>query len=416
MEKELFMVRLVGIFFILTFTLSCNDDVPIKRLYTYPESNQISKFKNEDGNAELYVSLVSDLSEQIYPQTELRSQHSPSMMPSTLKVGGLPYLSTYLSTLKAKIEKENNVEYLSLAMGSTLPSNEQSNSKKMEIITKILPQLDLDFLQLGLRETQWALDNKSRRSPKNKKETPAWINSNIFSITTGKPLDHENSVPYFIKSVGKTFIGIMAITSYDSLPAEQKNEINGIYFQDPLTAILRTRNLLKSKNVHLNFLMYQGEINCPEKIMDGPLSFDQLKEDPCLQRKDSELTQLLSKLPPGTIDLVIAPSLNLSAGSLRGTPILGLPDSKYFMSLAKLVIDEKDHRISLKSSYILPPLKLCHYIFAGLEDCVLNASSEDINEMRFDYLENTAFGLIPSKFLGNQIQGDPKIEAILNDK
>ncbi len=404
------MFRVLGILFVLIFFFSCKDEAPIKQLYTYPESNLISQFKNKEGQPELYISLVGDLSQQIYPQTELRSVDSPTMMPATLKVGGLSYLSSYLKTLREKVEKESNTEYLSLAMGSTLSTKELDPSRQ-KIIQTSLPQLNFDLIQMGLQESLWAKEHSQK-----KKGSTNWINSNIFSIQTGKPLEYANSLPYWIKSVGSTFIGIMAISSFQSVNEEQKKEISGIYFQDPLTAILRTRNILKSKNVHLNILLYQGELSCPEIIYDGAISFEKLEDQTCLEKKDLELFQLLSKLPPNTIDLIVSTSLNLSAGIIANTPILGLPDSKYFVSLAKLVIDDQKHVINKKESYLLPPLKLCHQVFAGLEDCVLNAQNSSVNDKRFEYLENTAFGLIPPKFLGNQISTDSKIESYLNDK
>ena len=401
------MVRVLGILFILLFTFSCNnDEAPIKKLYTYPESSVISQFKNKEGKPELYLSLVGNLSDQVYPQTELRSTDSPAMMPSTLKVGGLAHLSSYLNTLREKIEKESNTEYLSLAMGKTV-----SQGSNLGIVTKALPYLKFDLIQMGLDESQWAKDQTS--SPF---KTTSWINSNIFSIQTGKPLEYANSLPYWIKSVGSTFIGMMAITSYKMINEKKKKDINGIYFQDPLTSILRTRNLLKSKNVHLNILLYQGELNCPEVTVDSPVSFDKITSRPCLENKDLELNQLLAKLPPNTIDLVISPGLNLSAGLIQNTPILGIPDSKYFVSMAKLVVDDNHHDIDRKESYILPPLKLCHQVFAGLEDCVLNAQKSHLNEKRFEFLENTAFGLIPAKFLGNQVSADEKVIEIINGK
>ncbi len=409
------MVRLVGIFAILLFTLSCNDEVQIKRLYTYPDSSQISAFKNKDQYPELYISLVANLADQIYPETEQRSENSPAMMPATLKVGGLSYLSSYLTTLRNKVEKESNIELLTIATGNTIPSKGQ-DPKKLEIITHSLSRLNIDLIQMGYNESQWAQAIQSKNTNEKSRDLPHWINSNIFSIKTGRPLENAGTLPFSIKSVGSTFIGLMAITSFDSLSKGQKKDINGIYYQDPLTAILRTKNLLKSKNVNLNILVYQGKLNCSESLQENPLAFDKLESNDCFKDKELELNLLLSKLPPNTIDLIITPSANISSATLKGTPILGLPKSNHFLSMAKLVIDDKEHKIIQKESYVLPPLKICHSVFAGLEDCVLNAPTEDMNEKRFEYLENTAFGLIPSKFLGNQISADEYIESIINGK
>lgn len=424
------MVRLVGIFLILGFTLSCNDEVQIKRLFTYPESNQLKKFKvqkdstleTEPSLQELYISLVSNLSEQIYPQTELRSPQSPAMMPSTIKVGGLPILSRYLETLRNKIDQEKDIHLLSLAMGATLPETLTTRSsissldqKKIDILKMTLAHLKIDYHHMGYREALWTQSHSSDQKEGNSHSQ--WINSNIFDLKTGKPLVNDHSLSYAIKKVGDTAVGIIAVTSYDSLSDEQKNEMNGIYFQDPLTAVLRTRNILKSQNVHLNILMYHGEMNCPEFLYDTPIPLSEITKFNCdANKKKNELYQLLSKLPPKTIDLIITPSLKRTAGQILGTPLLGLPRPQSFIGLAKLVINDKEHEIDFSKSYILPPLKLCHEVFAGLEDCVLNASKEEVNERRFDFLENTAFGLIPSKFLGTQILPDPILEKFINGK
>jgi len=403
------MHRSIGIVFLLLFTLSCNDKIQIKRLYTYPESNQISNFKNKD-HPELYISVVGDLSQQIYPVVEQRAEGSPSMMPSTLKVGGLSYLSSYLSTLREKINKEEGVELLTIAAGETVPNSTRSD-RKLEIITQSLNYLNLDMLHLEFNESKW-LQSQSSFSD----NLPPMVNSNIFNIKTGKPLEKADSLPYFIKEVGTTKIGIIAISSYKFLSPAQKKELNGIYYQDPLTAILRTKNLLKAKGVGIYILLYQGQLTCPETIQSIPIPFNQLETQKCLNDKSTELYKLISKLPPKTLDLVISSKTQLSSGKILETPLLGVPHSRYFISMIKLVINEKEHSIVEEESYTLPPLKLCHTVFAGLEDCVLNAPLPEMNEKRFEYLENTAFGLIPSKFLGTQIKEDSTIEKIIIGK
>lgn len=403
------MARLIGILFLLLFTLACNDKVQIKRLYTYPESNQISSFKNGK-YPELYLSIVGDLSQQIYPVVEQRSEGSPSMMPSTLKVGGIAYLSSYLSTLREKINKETGVELLSIAVGKTIP-NSTPTSRKLEIITQSINHLNLDMIHLELNESKWLRSQSS--FPEN---LPPMVNSNIFDIKTGKPLEKASALPYFIKQVGMTKIGVIAISSYNFLTPEQKKELDGIYYQDPLTAILRTKNLLKAKDVGIYILLYQGYLTCPEIVQSIPIAFEKLENQKCLQDKNSELYKLISKLPPKTLDLVISSTTQLSSGKVLETPLLGVPHSKYFISMVKLAINEEKRTIVEEESYTLPPLKICHKVFAGLEDCVLNAPLPEMNEKRFEYLENTAFGLIPSKFLGTQIKEDELIEKIINGK
>lgn len=399
-----------GMIFLLFFGFGCNDKVQIKRFYSYPESNQISAFKNSDQRPELYISVVGNLSEQIYPVSEQRGESAPTMIPSTIKVGGLSYLSSYLTTLRAKIEKEEHTELLSIAAGATIPT-EISSNKKLEIITRSLNHLNLDFLHLEFNEAKWLQAQSTEQEG-----IPVMVNSNIFDIKSGKPIEKGSTLPYFIKRVGTTHVGIIAISSYDFLSAQQKAELNGLYYQDPLTAILRTKNLLKAKNVEIVILLYQGKLNCTENIQSTPISFNKLKSLKCLEDKKIELHKILSKLPPRTLDLIISSKSHISSAKIMGIPILGIPNSNDFISLTKLTINDEKHEIVAKESYTLAPLKICHDIFAGLEDCVLNAPTPDMNTKRFDYLKNTAFGLIPAKFLGNQIKADPLIEKIINGK
>jgi len=394
------MIKAILLIFIL-LTPSCLDNVLIKEINSYPEWNDSLK-PNED---ELYLFLVADIGRNLFPKSEQKDSTSPKPMPATWNIGGISILSSYLDTIKRRFPKR------SLLFATLNIDKERFDPLKAKYLTQIIPLLPIDSFLMGINE----LMNPPAIAPDQGlfPELP-WVNSNILNIKSGESTLQWGNLPYKTFESGPHKIGVIGVSSYKLVSENEKTKIIGHYFQDPVTSILRTKNQLKKEGVSHIFLFYQSPRSCEGSIPQQGSSIAKFQARAKLCNKDYELNSILEKLPPGTIDLVLAPQSGMSHHLIKDIPVLGTSREDTFIQALKLSLNGEG--INFKESIFLPPIKLCHIMLAGTSDCYHSLGSSEIDDKRFEYLEKSAYGLIPARFLGQDILPNPSVEKILSIK
>lgn len=372
---------------LLVFLYSCNDNEKIIQIYSYPEW-QKEVFLDRMPENSFYLFNLGNPTLSLFPTQELKREDQQKAFPHKMDLGGEVVLKKYLQTLRERLgEKVKVIGYSNL---------DKQDQQKSNLILKSLKEYQLDALLLSKAD----LPSKGESENPLKKDLP-WFNTNILSITSGDPTDLYQSEPF--KVLTPHGLGLIGVTSYQTLSAQERNEISGFYFQDPVTSILRYKNILSKQKDVLITLYYNGELTCNQELPIKPISFEKL---PAMSQNctgGKELFQILKRLPPNAVDLVITGIPSLSGVLYKGKiPVLGAGGAPQYLSGFR--ITKNSQSLSLKDSLLLPPIKLCHSMFAGTQDCVFKAANEDIDDERYDLMEKSGFGLIPARFLGREIK------------
>ncbi len=393
------VIKIVLLTFIL-FLGACRDESKIENLYAYPlwQEEAIYSDKKQD----VFLFVTSDLKNTLFPKASLKPPNLPKEMPHSMKVGGAAILKSYMDILRMRFG--SRIAFLSFG-----DLNLKNQDKELRsYLEKTLHFLDFDGILLGHQDLlppnhqSFSLDVMKKTN---------WFNSSILSIKSGEPTEQWNSLPYLIIERAGKKIGFIGITSYDLMPEEEKNLINGFYFQDPVSTILRTKNLLKKEGVDLVGLFYQGPNPCGPPALNNTKQLSKL-EDSLECKKETEIQKIIDKLPPGAIDFSLGESS--STFLYRGIPVIGLQNPHEFLTGIRFTFN--DDNINWEQSLLLEPLKLCHESFAGTRDCVFDTLDKEINHKRFEKLKRTSFHMLPAKFLGHKILENQEVLNILNDK
>ncbi len=224
----------------------------------------------------------------------------------------------------------------------------------------LLRRLNYDAVLFGHQEIQ-ELGN-----PPQFASNISFINSHLFDLSSGKPYQNENMRPWrMVEKNGKKF-GVMAI---DDEGLSANKQILGLYFEDAVLGVLRQKNELKRAGADVIILLAKIQTDC-HLSSNSNLS--------CA--KNDRLYQLLSRLPPKTVDLVITNSPSLETGTLFQTSILFAPDPGlgHWLSRARIQFDDANQA----NVTLLPPLAVCDRFFHLSGDCHHPFDNEGINQKR----------------------------------
>lgn len=386
----------------LSLFLSCEDKDNYTKIHSFPEWQEERFISNT--NQDLYLFVVGDFSQNLFPQTLHKPEGMPKEVPHAIKVGGLASLSSYLKVIRDRLSDK------ALIFGMEDGNLNEEGIKKDNLLFKSLKQLSLDSILL----TKKNIPTKLNDTHENDRSGLPWLSSNILSIKTGEPIELHGTKPYQIFEKGIIKIGVIGITSYSLMNSKERNEVSGYYFQDPVTTILKYKNLLKKEGVNFLVVMFNTPQACDQGPNRRPIP---LKDLPTLEshcKNQFEGKKLLERLPPETIDLLITNQKQSSGFFYRGTPILSLYEPETFISGVRLSFN--GGTLDSRKSFSLPQIKVCHQIFVGTQDCLFKTGNEDFDSERMDILEKSAFGLVSPRFLGLEVKEDPIVNSILNDR
>lgn len=389
------MQRLFLIFITLLFHYSCDDKVRIDQFNAFPEWDERIRVR-EDNQEVLFVFLYGNPLNHANPTTELKTADAPQKLPSSIKVGGIEAQSKYLETLKEKLSDE--VLFLTRGPGNrelieeeTLNrikgKNQYIENNAVFLTAKDLPQ----------NSGKLKIDHDKREFF----EGFPWFNSNIISLSSTKPttlLGNQTTLSFPLAKSNINLFGVETASQY-----QDEKHVVGFYFEEGAAS------LLKNKKEGITALYINSKLNCHQEL---PLEIISFKDFPSLEKvcdTPAEIGIILKKLPKGSIDIIYSHEPNLSFAQYQGIPIISLFDEKGHIQGTKLVIE--DSKINSGESLAFPPIKLCHQVFVGTQDCHLNLnennfpseSREKIISQRNEKLEKSSYSMIPARFLGKEL-------------
>ena len=191
-----------------------------------------------------------------------------------------------------------------------------------------------------------------------------FLNSNIIDMASGSPLSPEGVEPYRIVEKNGVKVGFIAVASYASVPRHFFDRFPKGYFQDPVASIIKFKNILRNRGVKAVVALADIRTGClspdPKEIGSGA----------GLECTDGDgLADLLGRLPPRAVDLVVVSGENFIGDSIQDIPVVGIPGDGRFMGVVGL-FPGSDGRLGVK---LYPPVKLCRRVFEDTHDCYVDA-------------------------------------------
>lgn len=293
-----------------------------------------------------------------------------------INIGGYTLIENYLTILKNYYPEK----MLTISTGHLVPH--AASEKLSKSIIDRLTLLPVDFYGVSYREIEEISHLK-------KSSSFQFLNSNIFQIQTGKLVGGPSLLASSTKRVNGVNIGLISV----AIPSDKKT-LTGLYFQDIVTAILKTRNDLVKKNADVIILISHENTHCETNHPDEP-------QNAKLDCSSSEgLTKLLKRLPPQTVDVVITTGERFGYGRhSSGVYVLNTPGNGLYLGHLQLIYNLKEKSINHEKTAIFVPTLLCGTFFELTKDCYIGDDSE-----RIKALVKSEFAKIPAVFFGEKLK------------
>lgn len=361
--KSLFPIFLFSALFLLN---SCSSRNLIKNSYSTPEPHPAPKALAESERV-VALATINDLNAQL---SGIESQG--------IRIGGLKLTKDYLSILK-KSYAEN---LLTLSTGHLIPHLANDDLAK-SVLTQV-ESLPIDFFGVSYREIDF-LTSKAVTSESFKQH---FLNSNIFKIQTSQLIEDTPLLPFAVKKINDVSFGLISVA-----PANDKKINNGVYFQDPVPAILKTRNQLLKQDVDVIVLLSHFPSLCETKEPSDANKNELICQD------DQGLSLLIKRLPPQTVDIIVSTGERFSYGlHSSGIYILNTPGNGLYLGHLQLVFDTETKKINHQKTSVFVPTLLCENFFELTQDCYVGE-----NEKRIEALKKSQFEKVQAIFFGEEL-------------
>lgn len=365
-----------------------------EELYSMPEVSE--ERKDLKGFKRIVIASTNDLHGHYGPVT-VEFKDSASDKKQTMKLGGVDYLSTYLSILK-----ENFPHTILVDSGDVLPSS----PKKLPAARRFYESFGYDALTYGLtdfnlrRPKSTPIKSSLLQEFAKDVNTPVVL-SNLYDLKTARGVEWKGVKPYVIKEINGIKVGILGIVPDDIVSLTPLDNRVGLYVENMVQNTLRYARLVRSLGAQLIVVLTHQGVKCGAEIAQTkklPLkkvNFDPEKSDVC--NLSGVMGQYIDRLPPQLVDIVIGGRHHEKmANKVKGIVIQSGFEDGQSLSFTEFFFDSKGE-IAPDKTIIHQPVMICHEFFKETKDCYWEDPSVDHSRK------------IAARFLGQEIKPDEKI-------
>lgn len=234
-----------------------------------------------------------------------------------------------------------------------------------------------------------------------------YLQANIFNNQNNQDLyPFPNTYPHIIKKVGNLQVGIIGLTTLQTVTTTQPESIKGLHFGALKTAVLKESQLLRQQGAHIILLLAHAGLNCETgKARSGvPIWKPSDSQGKC--HDEGEIVELLKALPKGTVEGVISGHYHkLIHHWVAGVPVLQAGAFGYYLNVLYLTYDFKNKKVLSNQTRIEGPIPVCTRVFANQNDCDGDRPAP----------RHGRGPLIPSSFHGKPISTDADISQLTQE-
>ena len=370
------MIKKIILILAALVAASCQNDDIQKQTYSHPNwsKNQKQEFTHRRivvASTNSFKGHLEGVSEEIAPTLITRN-------------GGAKALNFYIETLKKRYNDQ-----LVLLDGGFIYNHDDNSLKKSRVLD-LYRYLDFDAVLFTENEM-------SEQSTLEYYDIP-FVSSNIIDLQTAKPIEKDFLLPHRIISKNGLKIGILGTTSFKKNERQKKI---GIYFEDPVLSILKTKEFFDKNKVDITILLAHFETDCKSKESYENNKSDRLLE--CPESRD-ELKKLIKRLPPNTVDLIVGTDATDSIGFYKDIPVIQNNGHGLYINRIELFYDTVSKKIISEKTKIHTPTKLCRRFFKASEDCHIANNNE--SQKKIKAIQDDQFKMTDAVFLGRKYKED----------
>lgn len=365
-----------------------------EELYSMPqapeESKETKSFKR------IVIVSTNDLHGH-YGPLSVEFKDSTSDKNQSMKIGGVDYLSSYLSILK-----ENYPHSVLVDSGDIFPAS----SKKISAVSRYYESFNYDAVTFGLsdfnlRHPKSTPVKSSLLQEFSKKVKTPVVLSNLYDLKTARGVEWKGVRPYVIKEVNGIKVGILGIVPDDIVSLTPLDNRVGLYVENMVQNTLRYARLVRSLGAQIIVVLSNQGIHCGEEIASAkklPLkkvNFDPEKSEIC--SLEGVMGQYIDRLPPKLVDIIIGGRHHEKmANVVKGIVIQSGFENGQSFSFTEFFFDGKGN-LAPEKTVIHQPVMICHEFFKETKDCFWEDPTVDHSRR------------ISAQFLGQEIKPDEKI-------
>lgn len=364
-----------------------------KKFETFSHPNTIPPLSLSQDFKKLTFVASGDLRGRYFSEKEVTGLKG--LPPFEFNVGGVNTLAGYLEILK----KQNRDNLVHLHLGNSL--GEDPSDRDLQIMDNVLKKLDVSAALFGAKE----LTQKETTF-----ESTNYVNSNILNLRTLEPYSSSNVMPFKIFEKNGVKVGVIGVTSYDVVSEKKKKKIRGYYFEDPALSLLKVKERLEEEGVKITVLMMRTSSECESHFEPSIKSGNRPQDNQIKCNQEKGLLNLIRRLPPRSIDLVIASGETPVYGYVGRMPVIQNPNDGKFISKVSIYFDQNNKRIDPDLTQVFAPTKLCSKFLMATNDCHPYHKEEQLADILASG-EESSIRYIQAKYLGEEV----KFKKILID-
>lgn len=360
------------------------------RLYSFPDT--YPQDKSNEALKRLVIVSSNNFEGRIWPEHyNIPNKFKEKRVIST---GGIEAMKSYSDIFRKKFKDE----VLFVDSGSFYHS-EKDYIKTAFLYNYLAP----DVISLGTHEFSYN-SNTSNYLSKLKSTTSllkaSLITSNLFDLTTAKKVKVKNINETAIKKINGLKVGFISTLSQKLSKVIPAKNFLGLYIQNPASTIITKSERLRRSGAQVVILMTNSSIDCntiPAKENNLPIekvNFDPLENRFCMN-DSSDLYNIVSQLPPGTVDLIVTSDGNgKTANFINDIPVMQNSGKGQYYSWVEIFYNPKLSVVEYEKTKIHQPVRLCHQFLKDHQDCYMRENLDDSE-------------VTPALFLGEEVKISP---------
>lgn len=361
--------------FVVALTLlatGCTFTKIAKERYALPNFSSVS----EDSENSIMIALSGPMEGGVLSQTVSIPKEDGGYFMG-VHTGGLAALDGHLAILREKFSGR-----LIVADSGSFTSNSLSKADLKKVLS-FYKEANYDGVLLSAKDyntiQKFHLWDEAKDIP--------FVGANWVNVRTKDSALGAGLKPYrIIEREGKK-IALIGLTLDESDRPDPKLAPE-IIREESVAAFLRVLEGLRREKIDFRIAIVSEGTKCDE--------------GPCPDDMNDHLQSFLKRLPPRSLDLVLAAGDNYFQQEIEEIPVLQNKAGGASLSLREL--EKKNGDLIGRE---LSPVLLCHQFFLATGDCFFEEQFKG-KEERTRIIQDTNFESVPAKFLGHEVILDPK--------
>ena len=288
---------------------------------------------------------------------------SRDAQPVEYESGGLANIASYVDILRSEFGEH----FIWLDAGDEFQGTVESNMNLGAPMVQFFNQKKLNAASIGNHEFDFGQEVLTARM---KEAEYPYLAANILNRKTGELESFPNTYPSLLLQAGKLKVGVIGLSTLDTPTTTRPANVTHLLFEDLKQSALREAKALRAKGAQVILLTAHVGLLCD---LESGLLGNQMRKPADSQGEcgpRDEMVQLLTSLPSGTIDAVVAGhSHQIIHHWIAGVPVIQAGAYGTYLNVIYLTYDWSQKKLLTDETRIEGPIPVCTQVFKNQNDC-----------------------------------------------